>query len=256
MKSFASIPKFCISLKRSTGRRRLMIKEFKKHRISVQLWDAVDGKKVKIPELSVKNKYAHAAGIYGCMMSHLEVMRYAVDKGMKAICVFEDDIVLSDDFKKRIKYIESLRNFSFDILSLGGHFPSEERIGNNASPTRWNHIYRIVTLSGSYGYIINKKAMEFCIRNLTYNYGIDEMLGSEVYRRFRSFAFLPFMVGIRSCKSEIVGKVVGYKDYFYEAKHVNLKLPFVAPEGLDRWKMKERIVAEQDRHREEWLKNN
>lgn len=40
-------------------------------------------------------------GYYGCLMSHLFVLRKARDEGLENVLIIEDDVVLSDDFAER-----------------------------------------------------------------------------------------------------------------------------------------------------------
>lgn len=214
------IPKFCISLKRSTERRELVSKEFNRAGINVKFFDAVDRNDLILPELCDKeNKAAihpQGTGIYACMLSHLELYKTALKHDLNTIMVFEDDVMLCDDFKERIKYMEELPGFDFDFISLGGHF-STEVLGSMkgcAHQTQWNHIFRNIALGGSYGYIITKPVMEFCVRNLYYNFGIDQFLSDYVYQRFVCYSFVPFLVGCRPCVSEIT-------QVFWEYKNAN-----------------------------------
>lgn len=210
--NFASIPKFCISLSRCTERRKLVRQEFEKADINFSFYDAVDKKELIVPELSAKfDKIGdnNASGILACMLSHVSLIREARSLKLPAICIFEDDIVLCDDFAERIKYIESLKDFKFDFFCLGGHF---SRQANNGSPTQWSHIKRITDIGGTYGYIITQNVYDFVLRNITYNYGMDEFYGSHTYKRFRTYAFVPFLAGCRKVKSEITDTVWEYEN--------------------------------------------
>lgn len=232
--NFKDIPKYCISLKRSAHRRLCVKEEFEKHGMEVDFFDAVDRNDLVLPELSTKEN----TGIYACMLSHLELMKMALAKGHEAICAFEDDVCLVDDFNERIKYIESLEGFDFDLFSLGGHFSTDvpgSFIGCCES-TQWNHIFKTYAMGGSYGYIITKKVMEFCVRNLTYMYGIDQFLSDVVYKRFGCFSFVPFLVGCVPCVSEITGQYWEYKNicYYYNNNRIeDFNEPFVTDATIE-----------------------
>lgn len=222
---FASIPKYCISLKRNQDRRDLVVKEFSKAHLDVNFFNALDGRELFVPELSEKRKSQHYEGIYGCMMSHLTLFKEARERGEKAICVFEDDIIVCDDFNERIKYIESLPSLEFDYFALGGHFnsPKKGTLIHVAETTKYPYIFKIKEKAGSYGYIITDKVMDFMIRNLTYNFGVDHFLGEHVYNRFTCKCFVPFLVGCRPCVSEISGTFWKYDsiDYYYDQKGID-----------------------------------
>ena len=214
--NFKSIKKYCVSLRRSIDRRVSVSKEFKKIGEKFEFFDAVDGKKIILPEICKK-----PPGVYACMQSHLAVIRMAKEKKLPFVCVFEDDVVFCDDFQERIKYLESLPGFDFDILCLGGHFSSK---GEHGNATEWDHVQGITRLGGTYGYIFSARVYDFILRNCTYEYGADEFYGTHVYKRFRSFAFVPFLVGCMKCKSEITGAYWEYENigWTYIQESMNL----------------------------------
>lgn len=240
---FNSIPKFCISLKRSKERRDLVSLEFKKHNLQVEFFDAVDRDDVIIPELCEKinnnSVYPHAPGIYSCMMSHRELFKKASKLKLPAICIFEDDVRLSSDFNDRIKYVENLSGFDFELFSLGGHFSNTipGAIGACAEQVQWNHIFRVYNMGGSYAYIITRPVYEFCIRNLHYNWGMDQFLSDVIYKRFASYCFVPFLVGCRPCKSEITGAYGEYENvkwHYQQEPIVDFNVPYVEPYKLQK----------------------
>ncbi|KKS77415.1 MAG: hypothetical protein UV51_C0007G0013 [Candidatus Woesebacteria bacterium GW2011_GWC1_42_9] len=205
---FSEIPKFCISIPRCTDRRAEVQKEFDKHNLSVVFYDAFDKQELVVPELSVKIHEKNANGILGCLLSHVSLIKEARRLHLPAICIFEDDVVFCDDFGERIKYIEST-NIDFEIFILGGHFNSRH---DNGNPTGVDRIRRVDHSGGTYGYIITESAYDYILRNVTYNYGMDQFYSDYVYRRFRTFAFIPFLCGCAKNKSEITGDVWAYEN--------------------------------------------
>jgi len=235
---FNSIPKFCISLKRSKERRDLVQKEFKKHKLDVKFFDAVDRNDVIVPELCEIPKrnetFPHTPGIYACMLSHLELYKKAAELKLPAIVIFEDDVILSNDINQRIKYVESLDGLDFDFFSLGGHFSSTTpgSMSGCGEATSWNHIYRNISLGGSYAYIITEKVYNFAIRNLNYNFGQDQFLSEVVYKRFACYSFVPFMVACRPCKSEITGAYGEYENvkwHYQQSAIENFEKAYINP---------------------------
>lgn len=237
---FNSIPKFCISLKRCKERRDLVQLEFKKAGLQVEFFDAVDREEIVLPELCDKeNKTAvfpHAPGIYACMMSHRELFKKASKLKLPAICVFEDDVVLCSDFTDRIRYMEKVCP-EFDFLALGGHFSNTipGAIGACGQHTEFNHIFRVVSMGGSYGYVITREIYEFCISNLYYGFGMDQFLSDVVYKRFACYAFVPFLVGCRPCKSEITGAYGEYENakWLYQKEPIgDFGVPYRTPHQI------------------------
>lgn len=214
--NFRSIKKYCISLKRSKERKEEVTKEFKKIGERFEFFEAVDGQRVSVPALCKKH-----AGVFACMQSHVALIRMAKARGLPAVAVFEDDVVFCDDFQERIKYIESLHGFDFDIFCLGGHFSSANESGR---PTEWSHIQGIASLGGTYGYIFKASVYDFILENCTYEFGADEFYGTHVYKRFRTFAFVPFLVGCRPCKSEITGAYWEYENIGWTYRQASMGL--------------------------------
>jgi len=223
----------------------------------VHFFDAIDRNDVALPELSPKtdNKF-NALGAYACMMSHLILMKMALENKEDAIVVFEDDVIICEDFNARIRYIER-SGVDFDMFLLGGHFDSVMRgtLVGAAEGTEYNHIYNVRNMGGTYGYIITKKVMEFCIRNLYYGYGIDQFFSVVVYKRFRAFSFVPFLVGCRPCVSEITGAFWKYDaiDYYYQQEAIiDIEAEYNNPTETE--EKKNKIKLDQDRAK--WLAEN
>ncbi len=232
--NFASIPKFCISLKHSS-RRHTVAAEFERVGIkNVAFFDAIDKRDVVVPELSVKRNIVsdsgHMPGILACMMSHVELIKKAKDLKLPEICIFEDDVVFSDDFNERIAYIEAL-DFDYDLFTLGGHFdkPESKFTPPDASAKKSEdpHIFRVFKQGGTYAYIIKSSVYDFVIRNCTYNYGMDQFYADHVYKRFNCYAFVPFLCACTNGKSEITGADGGYEniDWYFEKKAIFQEKP-------------------------------
>lgn len=207
--------------------------EFAKYRLDVPFFDAIDKRDIIVPEMSAK-KHSQpnlSAGVLACAMSHIEVLRRAQTLELPAVCIFEDDAILSDDFGGRIEYLQNLPDLDFDIFCLGGHYPIKENWheirpgGNAASATKWPYVYAVREMGGTYGYVITKDAYEWVLRNWTYNFGMDEFLSTFVYRNFKTYAFTPFLVGTRQdCVSEITGDGDGYVNATWHFSNEKIKL--------------------------------
>ena len=258
--NWKKIPKYCISLERSKERRVLSLREFMRVGLRVVFFDAVDRETLVLPELSPKmgSDKAHeynAVGAYACMLSHLWLMKQAIAEDREAIAVFEDDAILCEDFTDRIGYIERT-GVDFDMLLLGGHFdanPPGTLVGA-AQGTNHNHIFQVIAAGGTYGYVITRKVMEFCVRNLHYGFGIDQFFSDVVYKRFNCKAFVPFLVGCRPCVSEITGSFWKYDaiDLYYQHAPVDLDEEYSNPTETQA----KRDLQELDRNRALWLKEN
>lgn len=219
--NFKDIQKYCINLKRSTERRRIMQELFHEMKMQVSFFDGFDAAAEGVPQLLQK-----PVGVYGCMKAHYLLIDFAKRNKLPAICIFEDDVVFCDDFADRIRYIENLDDFDFDIFSLGGHWYTLD-MPNAVKETQWPHIYQSLNLGGTYAYIITEKVYDFILQNMNYNFGVDEFYGNHVYRRFKSYAMTPFLVGCRPCISEVTGNDGEYENvkWFYQQEKFDLTSP-------------------------------
>ncbi len=228
---FASIPKFCISLKNS--KRRLYVQdEFKKAEIHNVAWfDAIDKHTLTVPELSPKIKIdgAIAPGILACMLSHLALIRKAKEMNLPSIVVFEDDVIFCDDFQERIAYLENNVPDNWDIITLGGHFQKPDRnmepLDSDARRVD-NYIHKVYHQGGTYAYIIRESVYDYILRNCNYNFGMDQFYSDHVYSRFNTYAFVPFLVGCAEGRSEITDTAHIYENikWFYQQQSIGLEL--------------------------------
>jgi len=183
----------------------------------------VDKRELLVPEISQKLMHApnHAKGILACMLSHVTLLRQVRALKIPAVCVFEDDVILCEDFKQRIEYIESLPSFDFDFFALGGHFSTKADRGGE---TRWKHIRRIYSIGGTYAYVMTERVIDFFLRNVTYQYGADEFFSNFIYSRFNSYAFVPFLAGCVPGKSEITDSNWDYENIGWTFDHGKVEL--------------------------------
>ena len=69
-----------------------------KHHKGVLKWEAVVGKHIKIDQIKTTKLYCRhntkdlkIQGIYGCLQSHLGLLKYIIDEKINDICILEDD---------------------------------------------------------------------------------------------------------------------------------------------------------------------
>ena len=144
---------YCLNLDRRADRWEKVSKEFSKISINVERWPAIDGNNLTESDMifidekissnigKIENKYA-----LGCLLSHLQIVKDAKEKGHKKILIFEDDVILSNNFLEEVKQIEKL---DWRLLYLG------------ASQFLWNNIeikdgyYNCQKTLGTFAYAID-----------------------------------------------------------------------------------------------------
>jgi GR25 family glycosyltransferase involved in LPS biosynthesis len=107
---------YCINLSHRTDRWDRVQEEFSKNRILVERFDAVLGKNTdQYPMLS--------RGAAGCMMSHIGVLRDAVENNYDKIAIFEDDVFFAEDFENKFSaFVENVPDdWQFIYLAANLH---------------------------------------------------------------------------------------------------------------------------------------
>src|SRR5216117_1383180 len=80
--------KVCINLDRRADRWKQMQLKFRRHAIhGVRRFSAADGNSLTVPP-----NWSDTPGAYGCLLSHLQVVREARELGMPCVLIFEDDV--------------------------------------------------------------------------------------------------------------------------------------------------------------------
>ena len=149
---------YCLNLDRRQDRWKKASEQFNRFNINVERWSAIDGDSLDNKLLDyynpdgLKGEEASILGIpenknaIGCLLSHLEIIKNAKEKGHRNILIFEDDVILSNNFLEEVKQIEKL---DWKLLYLG------------ASQFLWNNIeikdghYNCKKTLGTFAYAID-----------------------------------------------------------------------------------------------------
>lgn len=150
-------------------------------------------------------------GAIACHEGQVEIMKTAQSLGKSSV-IFEDDLIICEDFKNRIEYIENWSlTHSFDIVWLGASFhtnpPYWHRIGQSGMPPDCSAQLgkdceptddpRMIRTYGAYvtfAYIVNFNSMDkiFALfdRHLHTSIGID-WLFIKLQPQLKCFSFVP-----------------------------------------------------------------
>jgi glycosyl transferase, family 25 len=105
----------CINLDRRPERWKRMESRISKFSLGpVERFAAVDGSKLPIPI-----KWPESPGAYGCLQSHLSVVKQARAQGRASVLIMEDDVLFDEQFHE--KFRERIRNLpeNWDMLFFG-----------------------------------------------------------------------------------------------------------------------------------------
>ena len=117
-----------ISLERAKERREKIKVQLNALNIDGIIMDAIDGQNLSSEE---KNKKIHLPNGYrfgdmfkpgeiACTMSHINALKYAQEHNWPYLIVLEDDIVLAEDFEKRIKFLFKIIPMNWEHVYLSG----------------------------------------------------------------------------------------------------------------------------------------
>lgn len=130
-----------INLNRREDRRRLIENEL--NTLKYERYEAID-----TPNM----------GIYGCMLSHLNVLKLARERGYKNILILEDDftfLVSKEEFQENLKqFFES--NNDYNVCMISYNLQETDEIENSI-------VSRVLFAQTASGYIVNSNYYDILI---------------------------------------------------------------------------------------------
>jgi GR25 family glycosyltransferase involved in LPS biosynthesis len=183
--------KVCINLDRRPERWRRMEVKFEEHGLrGVERFSAVDGELLSLPPL-----WTHTPGAYGCLRSHLDVVRNARDKGSPSVLIFEDDVVLDPDLQNKFQlYFEQVPR-DWDMLFFGAlHKDEPNAVAEN--------VVRLTKANSTYAYALRQTVYDSFIE---LNGRAEDVLDNNNYLlqgRFNCYCFMPHLAWVETDYSD------------------------------------------------------
>jgi glycosyl transferase, family 25 len=161
----------------------------------VQRVPAIDGNTTPLP-----HDWIHTPGAYGCLQSHVRVVRKARDAGASSVLIFEDDAVFDPQFKeKSATFIEELPE-DWDMLFLGALHKDE--------PVRVSeHIGRITEANSTFAYAIRNTVFDAFVELNSRAEHVLDMNNYVLQQRFNCYCFMPNLVWVESEYSDVQKRV-------------------------------------------------
>ncbi len=193
--------KICINLDRRPERWQSMQRKFDQHGIhSVRRFPALDGEKMKLPA-----NWVHAPGAYGCLLSHLQVVREARRLGVPSVLIFEDDVVFDDHLEKKFSiYIDQVPP-DWDMLFFGAlHKDEPIKVSDN--------IARITQAYSTYACVLRDTMFnDFIDLNRKTEQELDNN-SLVLQQRFKCYCFMPHLAWVETDYSDAQQRLV---DHWY-----------------------------------------
>jgi glycosyl transferase family 25 len=190
--------KVCINLDRRPDRWKKMEAGFAHHGItSVVRHPALDGLKVSIP-----STWSYTPGAYGCLQSHLEVLRVAREKGWPNILIFEDDCVFDQEFNQKFAdYIEQVPG-DWDMLLLGGgHHEKPDQVSDNLVKSRGTYFL--------HAYALDQGIFDALIELCEQGQRVVDQYTVDLQKTRNCYCFVPNLVWQERIDSDIRSDVSG-----------------------------------------------
>lgn len=199
---------YVLGLERAADRKEAIVKELDHYGIEFDFHWAIDWHSITDDDVQCNvypkylkefNNSVDPLQIYGmlaCWMSHRNLWKSAMDKGLDSIAVFEDDATFSEDTKPALAAIARLekQNYEYDIIFLYNAKPFplipvhsiDDRFKLNL--IKYNSI-------GAVGYVISRNAMGTLLNKFPMMImGIDALMHWYWLTGLRTYILTPHVV--------------------------------------------------------------
>lgn len=172
---------------------------------NISRYEAVDGKKIKLNEITddiitsrarealegnTKAAYGYdlTYGGLGCALSHRNIYLECVEKGYESVLILEDDVSIDPLIDKMLRKANKLDHKSFDLLYLGCNKHHYPRLKPTANPL-FNQV--LSNLHGTFGYLVTNTGAQ---KLLDLVFPISVQIDSEILKHIMSQNLTAFLV--------------------------------------------------------------
>lgn len=193
---------YCINLDKREDRWNNVKNQFETHNINVQRFSAIDGKTLDF------NQHI-SPGAFGCLMSHLKILKDASEKNYNRILITEDDVEFCDDLNSTFfEYEKQLPNW--DILYLGANHALCNTYENNPPIRVTENVYKVEHAYALHAYAVGKSSYQILIDNISkMNEPVDVII-SRILKNLNAYLFRPHLAWQSSGYSDIMEELVDY----------------------------------------------
>jgi GR25 family glycosyltransferase involved in LPS biosynthesis len=163
---------------------------------SVRRFAALDGDQMTLPA-----NWVHTPGAYGCLRSHLQVVREARQLGVSSVLIFEDDVVFDDHLEEKFNASIDQLPPDWDMLFFGAlHKDEPIRVADN--------IARITQAYSTYAYVLRDTIFDDFIE---LNRDTEQELDNNslvLQQRFKCYCFMPHLAWVETDYSDAQQRLV------------------------------------------------
>ena len=193
--------KVCINLDRDVDPWARLQAALDRHDIrGVRRVSAVDGDRLELPAT-----WRHSAGAYGCLLSHLQVVRDARERGLPSLLILEDDVVFDPSFGRKFPAFMKDLPADWDMVFLGAlHREDPAPVAGN--------VVRIRRAYSTYAYALRNSIFEaFLEANAVYPNQVDVNNG-VLQSNYNCYGFAPNLAWVESRYSRVQDRTA---DHWY-----------------------------------------
>lgn len=211
---------YVINLEHRKDRKVEILKELKKVDASnVEIFSAIRPKEDLIkhwnpsfldplPDWYHGNATTYRIGALGCLLSHLTIMKKALNENYENILILEDDTMFINNITiPQIvnRYSNFLDKTDYGIFYLAGNTAA------NGIKGMVKEVYLTFGTLTTGSYIINRKCMEYIVNNINgYPREIDKYYLDEIQNKFPCFICIPNITRQRASYSDIINQNTNY----------------------------------------------
>ena len=181
---------FVISLAAASHRRAHIINEFSKKKIAFDFFDAITPDEIDTYALKFKiniHKSDLTRGEIACFFSHIVLWQQCIEKGLKHIAVFEDDVYLGKNIHLFLNNTAWI-NKEMELIKLEA-FEKYADMANVEYPTLDKRVLKPLRSQhlGTCGYIISSAAATKILNNIIQSYtsiAISEPIDHLIFNRY------------------------------------------------------------------------
>ena len=183
-----NIPVFVISLPEAYDRRARIEQIFADLNLDFEFIDAVDGRQFDVINHPLYDKNKRLAfygrhlngGEIGCLMSHKKIYQKIVDEKISHALVFEDDVILRENFIPVVQKILERKDIAYDAIRFLGS-PKLERLKmrNVCKIDETHHLVRHTGMpGGTHATLITTAGAQKMLNQLNKTpYPVDALMG-------------------------------------------------------------------------------
>ena len=187
----------CVNLARRTDKWAECEREFAKHDLQVERFNAVDGNSIgyvgRLPD-----------GAIGNLLSHIEIIRKAKNNGRKNVLILEDDIEFDDDINDKFRERAVTVPDNWDLLYLGGNHNNQPMV--KVAP----FVRHITDTYATHAYSIRNTVYDLVLSELGKIDTEGDVIMSRIQKQCNAYCFTPNLAWQRAGISDVFNTYVDY----------------------------------------------